>query len=92
MDLIHNLLDFFKKPKHETKGKTPEGQCPLCWGYGEYDHKIRKVFEDKQIDVNNHKDRYMLIQKFAKKHVDGIKLKESEIQPCQKCGHQPTKN
>lgn len=87
MDRIHNLLDFFKKPKHETKGKTPEGLCPVCWGYEEYDHKIREVFKDKQIDVNNHKDSYMLMQKFVKEHVDGIKLKEKEIHTCPKCGH-----
>ena len=87
MDVVQNLIDFFKKPKHETEGKTPEGLCPVCWGYDEYDHKIREHFEDKQVDVNNHKDSYMLMQKFVKKHVDGIRLKESEVRNCSKCGH-----
>ena len=32
MNLIENLLDFFKKPEAETDGRTPEGLCPVCWG------------------------------------------------------------
>lgn len=87
MDIAQNLLDFFKKPKKETEGKTPEGLCPICWGYDEYDYTIREHFKDKQIDVNNHKDSYMLMQKFVKEHIDGIKLKNPETHSCPKCGH-----
>jgi len=70
MDLIENLVHFFKKPEKETEGKTPEGTCPVCWGYQEYDHKLRRLFKDKQIDVNNHRDSYMKIQKFMVKYID----------------------
>lgn len=87
MDIVQNLLDYFRKPKSETERIAPEGLCPVCWGYEEYDQKIRTLFEDKQIDVNNHKDSYMLVQKFVKEHIDGIKLKESEIQECPTCGN-----
>ena len=60
MDLVESIIQFFKKPKKETVGKSPEGTCPVCWGYQEYDTKIRQMFKDKQIDVNNHQDRNVL--------------------------------
>lgn len=88
MDIIGNLVSFFKKPERETKHQSPEGTCPICWGYQEYDHKIRQLFKDKQIDVNNHQDSYMLIQKFVIKHIDGIKLKQGKTQECPTCGIQ----
>src|SRR5680860_688473 len=87
MDLIENILHFFKKPKEETEGKNPEGTCPVCWGYQEYDHKIRRLFKDKQIDVNGHRYNYMKIQKFMVKYIDGIRLKQGENQECTTCGH-----
>jgi len=86
MNLINTLVDFFKKPHEQTKDKTPEGLCPVCWGYNEYDGKIRKVLKDKQIDVNNHKDSYMLIQDFVVNHIDGIKQKKGKVTSCPTCG------
>lgn len=85
MNLIENIVQFLRKPKTETEGKAPEGTCPVCWGYQEYDSKLRKVFKDKQIDVNNHKDSYMKVQKFMVKYVDGIRLKQGEITECPTC-------
>ena len=89
MDLIENLVNFFKKPRNETKNQSPEGTCPVCWGYQEYDHKIRKMFKDKQIDVNNHRDSYMKVEKFMVKYIDGIRLKQGEIKECPTCGKKP---
>lgn len=86
MDIAQQLSEFFKEPESATKNKTPEGICPVCWGYQEYDHKIRTLIEDKQIDVNNGRDRYMLVQQFVVEHLDGIKLKEGEISTCPTCG------
>ena len=85
MDFIENLVNFFKKPEKETKNQSPEGTCPVCWGYQEYDSKIRKIFKDKQIDVNNHQDSYMLVKKFVVKYIDGIHLKEGETEACPTC-------
>lgn len=87
MDLIENLVNFFKKPKEETKNQSSEGTCPVCWGYQEYDHKIRRLFKDKQINVNNHSDSYMKVKKFMVKYVDGIQLKQGEIEECPTCGN-----
>ncbi|MCM4169237.1 tRNA-specific adenosine deaminase [Arenibacter antarcticus] len=86
MDLIENIVHFFKKPKEETEDTSPEGTCPVCWGYQEYDHKIRQLFKDKQIDVNNHQYNYMKIQKFMVKYIDGIRLKQGDIKECPTCG------
>lgn len=85
MNLIENIVQFLRQPKNETQGKAREGTCPVCWGYQEYDTKIRKLFKDKQIDVNNHKDSYMKVQKFMVKYVDGIRLKQGAITECPTC-------
>lgn len=85
MDIIDSIIEFFKKPEKERIGKSPEGTCPVCWGYQEYDQKIRRLFKDKQIDVNNHSYRYMRIQKFLVKYIDGIRLKQAEVTSCPTC-------
>jgi len=79
MDIIESLVKFFKSPPEETKGKTPEGMCPTCWGYQEYDGIIRDMAKDKQIDIKNHLESNMFIQEFVKDHMKGIELKEGEI-------------
>ena len=74
--MIQTLLNFIKKPVTETKGTTPEGICPNCWGEQEYDKMIREMYDDKQIEVNNHEANYAFIQDFVVTHIDGIKLKK----------------
>ena len=85
MNLIEKLVSFFKQSEENTKDKTPEGLCPVCWGYQEYDKKIRKLYKDKQIDVNNHQASYLLVRDFVVTNIDGIKLKKGEISPCPTC-------
>lgn len=94
MDFYEELTDFFKKPKEETECKVPEGVCPECWGYQQYDHKIRKLFVDKQIDVGNHEDRLTFMRKFVRDHIDGIRLKQGKVAVCPTCGmvHDKTKS
>lgn len=72
--MIETVINFFKQPAKETKNKTPKGLCPNCWGEQEYDNQIRELYEDKQIDVNNHNANYAFIQDFMVTHLDGIKL------------------
>ena len=74
--MIEILLNFFTKSKEQTKTNSPEGYCPNCWGNQEYDNVIREMYEDKQIDVNNHTANYAFIQKFVVNKVDGIHLKK----------------
>ncbi|MBK8291413.1 MAG: hypothetical protein IPK96_11255 [Flammeovirgaceae bacterium] len=90
MKQIEQWLKFFERPAEETKKETPEGVCPVCWGHQEYDHRIRKLFKDKQIDVNNHQVNRMIIQDFVVNHLDGIKLRAGEIKQCPTCGKEST--
>ncbi len=86
MKIIDSIITYFKKPESETRDMAPDGLCPVCWGHQQYDNKIRTILKDKQIDVNNHKDSYMIIQEFVKTNIDGITLKDPKIQVCPKCG------
>jgi quercetin dioxygenase-like cupin family protein len=43
------------------------------------------MLKDKQIDVNNHKDSYMLIQDFVKHHIDGATLLGGIVTECPEC-------
>lgn len=85
MDIIQNIIDFFKRPEEETINKAPEGTCPGCWGFQEYDRKIRKLYHDKQIDVNNNKAAYTMIQKFVRDHIDGYSIKDGVVHICTDC-------
>ena len=76
MSLEQKLIDFFKKPAKDTAGKVPDGFCPNCWGTQDYDNKVRTMYKDKQIDVNNHEAHYAFIQDFVVSHLDGITLKK----------------
>lgn len=85
MDIIKTIVEFFRKPEEETINESPEGFCALCWGKQEYDGKIRELYKDKQIDVNNQKDSYLLVQKFVKKHIDGYQLRDGVVHVCPDC-------
>jgi hypothetical protein len=74
--MIKILIKFFKKPKEETQNEVPEGLCPNCWGEQEYNNRFRELYEDKQIDVNNHEANYAFIQDFMVTHLNGIHLKK----------------
>jgi hypothetical protein len=74
--MIEKIISFFKKNKEETKGETPEGLCPNCWGEFEYDNQIREMYKDRQIDVNNNQANYAFIQNFMVTHLNGIHLKK----------------
>ena len=86
MKLIDKVIDFIRKPENETRNKAPEGVCPVCWGRQEYNGKIRKVFKDKQIDVNNHHEVYNVVEDFVVNKMKGIHLKEGEDSYCPNCG------
>ncbi len=91
MDLAEHLVDFFEKPKEETENQTPEGVCPVCWGYQEYGHTIRKLFEDKQIDVSNHENKFLFMRQFVKDNISGIRLVKGEEDICPTCGYEHPK-
>ena len=76
MNLIDNITNFFSRPVQNTEGKILEGTCPNCWGKQEYDGKIRKLYKDHQIDVNNKKSHHSFIKNFVVTYIDGITLKK----------------
>ena len=84
--IIEKIIQFFKHSSEETKDNVLEGVCPNCWGEQEYDNKIRAMYEDKQIDVNDHTANYAFIQEFVVNHVNGIQLvKEHDRLLCPSC-------
>lgn len=85
MDLVKSILVFIQKPESETKNTSPNGLCPVCWGYGEYDGKLRNYLKDRQIDVNNKKSKYMLVEQFVKEHLEGFRIKEASVSSCPTC-------
>lgn len=74
--MLKNLLNFFQQTATQTKGKVPDGYCPNCWGEQEYDAQIRKMYIDKQIDINNHEENHAFIQDFVVTRLSGIQLKK----------------
>ncbi|WP_029035652.1 hypothetical protein [Salinimicrobium terrae] len=91
MSIYNNIIKFLEQPEEETRDRAPEGVCAMCWGYQAYDKKIRKVIEDKQVDVNNHRFKYMRIQKLLKEQIEGIRLKKGKINDCPTCGGERNK-
>lgn len=84
-DIIDNITRYFVNEENIHEASSPEGTCPACWGYQEYDGKIRTLFKDKQIDVNNHKANYSIIQEFMKHNIEGISLIKGEVTDCPNC-------
>lgn len=74
-----DVLGYFKKKTKKMEKTSPHVDCPVCWGYQQYDNEIRNVFQDKHIDVKNHKDKYMKVQKFMVEHLNGIEYKNGKI-------------
>jgi hypothetical protein len=72
--MVEKLIGFLKLSVKETKDKTPEGLCPNCWEHQEFDNKIREMYADKQIDVNNYTANHAFIQAFVNTHLNKIKL------------------
>jgi DNA-directed RNA polymerase subunit M/transcription elongation factor TFIIS len=87
MGYIDRLLKYIlKKPKEVPKEAGDEKNCPFCWGYQQYDKEIRLMSNDKQLDVKNHRDKYVKVGKFMVEHVDGFKNKKRIIERCPECG------
>ncbi len=87
MGYILKLLRMFKKTEPKKKKEPIElKECPFCWGYQEFGNMERIMPKDKQIDVKNHRDKYVKVGKFMVEHVDGFKNKKRIVERCPKCG------
>ncbi len=76
MSFAQRLLDHLLTPQADRATDQAPGTCPNCWGHQGWDGKIRDLFADKQIDINNHKESHAFIQDFVVNHIDGIRLKK----------------
>lgn len=88
MDIAKSILDYFEKHEHSLPETAPEGFCPVCWGYQQYAGKIGSLFKEKQIDVNNHQAKYLIVQDFLKKHIEGIHIRQGKVESCPQCSNQ----
>ena len=75
--MFESVVNYLKKKDKGEDVAAPDGVCPVCWGYQEYDNQIREIVNDHQINVNAGRENYAFIQDFVVNHVDGIKLKNT---------------
>jgi len=85
MNIIEKIIEHLNKPQEETKNTAPEGLCSVCWGFQEYDQKIRVLVNDRQIEISNHQTNDMILRAFVKEHISGIHLQEGEVHTCPSC-------
>ena len=87
MTFVDTLLAFFQREAEDTADQTPDGACPNCWGWEEWDNVVRTAMKDKQIDVNNHREGHAFIKQFTVEHIDGIRLRKHEDgqYKCERC-------
>ena len=55
MNFLERITSCFIRPKKEVIEISEKAACPVCWGYQEYDYKIRAILIDKHVDVKNHR-------------------------------------
>ncbi|NRA13019.1 MAG: hypothetical protein HRT57_13780 [Crocinitomicaceae bacterium] len=49
-ELAQNIKNYFsKKESNDELVKAPEGMCPTCWGFNEWDNKYYEVIRDKHL-------------------------------------------
>jgi hypothetical protein len=70
--MIEKIKAFFaKKDKGETVAAAPEGMCPNCWGYNEWEGEYYQVVKKDVQSNNNNEDVYNnFINKVVEKHVE----------------------
>ncbi len=92
MNIIEKIIEHVNKPQEVTKHTAADGICPVCWGFQEYDQKIRVLINDRQIEINNHQTKDMILRAFVTKHINGIHLQEGAIHTCPSCTHEVPPN
>ena len=83
MSLVDSLIQFVSGSPKEG---TPADVCPHCWGYEEYDGKIRTAVKEQRLDLE-HPDGRAFIEAFTVKHIEGIRLVDDKgHKRCSNCG------
>lgn len=74
MNLVANILSFFKKNKSFNPDESPKGLCPNCWGRQEYGGKFYEAIKNYDADINTDNPYKGWVQEYADKHLTGIYL------------------
>ncbi len=82
INIIKNTLEEFSS---STEIKSDMINNAISIGSGLLAKKNNCRIMDRQIDINNHKESYMVIEDFVKHHIDGIKLKKAITSDCPNC-------
>ena len=52
--MIENIVHYFKTNSDKQPNSSPIGTCTACWGYQQYNGKIREIIEDKfAVEITN---------------------------------------
>ena len=67
--ITDSIKEYFNnKEKGSNSSDSPEGMCPNCWGYNEWDGEYYEVIKDKHLTPGG--DRYdSFISKIVDKHI-----------------------
>jgi len=79
MNLLEHIIKLISGEIEDGENRCVSGYCPNCWGEQEYDTIIRRIYKDKQVDVNNHQQHHAFIQEFVINKIDGIQLRKGEV-------------
>ena len=67
--IIENIKNYFtQKDKGLPTKNAPDGMCPVCWGYSEWDGHYYEVIKDKHV-VPGSKIYENFISKIVDQHI-----------------------
>ena len=75
MSLFDTLSAYFSS---EKPADPPAGLCINCWGYEEWDGKIRDLAAEKQVELRDSQERENFIGKVVVQAVEGITLAQGK--------------
>jgi len=77
MNFFKRLLHNFETREPEPVAVSGESQCPVCWGFQEYDQEIRIIHKDRLKDVTNKSFKFMRIQRLLREQIGGVRSKNN---------------
>jgi hypothetical protein len=72
MNLIDNILMFFKRKNETELEEAPLGFCPNCWGRQEYGGQFFEVIKKERVDINSKDPNRGWIQEYVDKNLSDI--------------------
>lgn len=79
------LVEWVKSSiqQKSPSSETPEGFCPNCWGRQEYAGDFYNALHQEEINFGNVDKHLGWIQGYAKKNLEGVRLKGETCSVCQ---------